>query len=284
MLYGNNYNELGRGLVLLAPPGRTRIPFANVAEDSLVHQRLLADAQRLRGRTYVQDGALDASSLTADGRHIQRADYQSWHLLTVDRDDRVQTSLRYRAHATCVEYSDLGVCHSMQRQPRSFADRVRRAVQSELATANRLGFSCVELGAWVVSEKLRCSTEAVRMLLAMYSLSQILGGAVALSTATTRHNSSSILRRIGGARLMDGDTEVAPYFDPEYDCEMELLSFDSRFPNPRFAGWLREFRQVLTKIPVIWSSGTDMTAGPLMAPCAPMLQSPSVARFAANAG
>ena len=94
-------------------------------------------------------------------------------------------------------------------------------------------FSYVELGGWVVGAELRCSTEAIRMLLMMYALSQALGGAIALSTATTRHNSSSILRRTGGRPLEAESAEVLPYFDPAYNCEMEMIAFDSRFPNPR---------------------------------------------------
>lgn len=265
MLFRSNERELGRGLILLAPAGRSRLPFKYVEDDSLRHQRLLADAQRLRGKTYVQDGALDPSNLTSDGRHIQQADHESWHLLTVGRDGRVQTCLRYRAHAPGVAYTDLGVIRSIRHQSATFAGRVKRAIQSELVKAHQLGFSCVELGAWVVSKELRCSTEAFRMLLMMYSFSQLLGGAIALTTATTRHHSSTILRRIGGSALMDGDTEVTAYFDAEYDCEMELLSFDSRFPNPRYLDSIREFRKILPRIPVITSSATE-TASDLWRP------------------
>jgi hypothetical protein len=32
---------------------------------------------------------------------------------------------------------------------------------------------------------------------------------------------------------------------------MEVLSFDSRFPNPRYSGWIGEFREALAQIPMI---------------------------------
>jgi hypothetical protein len=247
-------------VVLLSPFRPYQRGFEEVVDDPFRHQKLLADAQRLRGRIYAKDGALDERSLTRDGRHVQPSDDESWHLLTIGSDDRVQTCLRYHAHVSGVELGDLNVHRSLCHHSAALATRVKRAVQAEVTKAKGLGFSCVELGAWAISEELRCSTEAIRMLLMMYSLSQMLGGAIAFSTATRRHHSSSILRRIGGMPLVDGQTDIGPYFDSQYDCEMELLSFDSRFPNPRYIDSIREFRTLLTQVPVIWSSATDVSS------------------------
>jgi hypothetical protein len=45
--------------------------------------------------------------------------------------------------------------------------------------------------------------------------------------------------------------ELPPYFDPHYGCQMEVLRFDSRFPNPKYRSWVTEFSSSLTDAPVI---------------------------------
>jgi len=42
------------------------------------------------GRNLFADGAIEASQLTRDGRHSVAADSASWHLLTVDSENRVR--------------------------------------------------------------------------------------------------------------------------------------------------------------------------------------------------
>ncbi len=242
--------KLGRGFVLLAPPLTHPTLSEHLVEDESHHQRLLADAQRLRGRIYVEDGAIRPSDLTA-GRHIQAVDDLSWHLLTVDGGDRVTACIRYLVHRPGVSYPELAVSRSAAAHSPKLGPWVREAVQSELDYAARRGFSYVELGGWAISEELRCTTEAISTLVMVYALSQLLGGARALSTATTRHHSSSILRRVGGGPLIARGAEVPSYYDPHYKCEMELLSFDSTAPNPRYAGWIRDCRDALREVPIV---------------------------------
>ncbi len=203
------------------------------------HHRLLAEAQRLRGRIYLQDGAIQPSDLLADDRHIQAADDQAWHLLTVDENEAVVACIRYFAHEPGVRFSELSVAGSDIARSAELGTRVREAVETELDCARRRGVWFVELGGWAVCESLRCTTEAIRTLLTVYALSQVRGGAVGLSSATTRHHSSSILRRIGGRPLKASGVEVSSYYDAQYACEMELLSFDSESPNPRYASWIQ---------------------------------------------
>ena len=249
-------HRLGRGFVILAPPHEGLPPFSHMTYDPARHGRLLAEIQTLRGRAYLADGALDEAQLLPGGRHVQPVDDKSWHLLTVDDRGRVTAGIRYMAHRPGVSYSELAVSGAISHLPSNFTHKLRHAVEAELEKANDLGFTYVELGGWVVGEELRCSTEAIRMLLMMYALSQSLGGAIALSTATTRHNSSGILRRTGGRPLMVDGAEVPPYYDPHYGCEMEAVSFDSRLPNSRYSGWIREFKEALLQI-------TMISAGPI---------------------
>ena len=241
----------GRGFVLLAPRQSDPMPFHEVVDDDSRHQRLLADAQRLRGEIYVRDGAIHSWELSAGGRHIQRADALSWHLLTVDERERVTSCIRYHAHRPGVSFSDLDIPQCAAAQPAEFGQKVREAIQDELAYASQRAFYYVELGGWAISEEMRCSSEALRMLLTVYALAQLMGGALGISTATTRHHSSSILRRVGGRPLMARGVEVPAYLDPHYNCEMELLGFDSTSPDSRYEKWIRECRAALVDLPVI---------------------------------
>ena len=253
-----------RQFVLLAPSQSAASQFDQALVDPSRHHRLLAEAQRLRGRIYVQDGAIQPFDLSADGRHIQAADNQAWHLLTVDENEAVIACIRYFAHEPSVRFSELSLAGSGIARLPELGMRMREAVETELDSARRRGVWYVELGGWAVCEPLRCTTEAIRTLLTVYALSQVRGGAVGLSSATTRHHSSSILRRIGGRPLMANGVEVSPYYDAQYACEMELLSFDSESPNQRYAGWIRDCREVLHRIPVVLGAPANACASDLL--------------------
>jgi hypothetical protein len=90
--------------------------------------------------------------------------------------------------------------------------------------------------------------------LGTYALAQLLGNCIALSTATARNGSAKILRRLGGRPVAYNDTELPPYFDPHYGCQMELLWFDSREPNPKYAEWVDYLQCELVSARVICST------------------------------
>src|SRR5688572_450677 len=186
-----------RGFVLLAP-SQSESLFPQTVGDPRRHRRLLEGAQRLRGRIYVQDGAIEPRHLTADQRHVQAADAHSWHLLGVDERERVTACIRYNAHRPGVSFSDLSVSRSALARSPECGPRVREAIEVEIERAATKGVDYVEIGGWAISEELRCTSEALQMLLSIFALAQLTGGALGLSTATTRHHSSSILRRVGG--------------------------------------------------------------------------------------
>ena len=242
--------RLGRGFVLLAPPQSGRVPFRRVRHDPSRYQQLLAQAQMLRGRVYLQDGAIQPWQLCSGSRYIQKADGASWHLLTVDENEKVTACLRYLAHAPGVSFSDLAISQSSIAQSIELGPVLREAVETDIQCARRRGLAYVELGGWAISEELRCSTEAIRALLTVYAIVQSLGGARALTTATTRHHSSSILKRVGGQSLTAHGVEFPPYYDEQYKCEMELLRFDSSAPNARYVDCIQQCRRTLPELPV----------------------------------
>jgi hypothetical protein len=108
-----------------------------------------------------------------------------------------------------------------------------------------------ELGGWAVAREYRHSGEGLLLALSAYSLGRAFGGALGLTTATVRHASSTILRRLGGESLEVDGTPVPPYFDARYQCQMELLRFDSRAPNPRYGAVVEMLTNRLATVPVV---------------------------------
>ena len=243
--------SLNRRFVLLAPHRSQSNIFSKATVDASLHRRLLMDAQKLRARIYLEDGAIEESQLMPDGRHVQQCDDESWHLLTLDDRGRVAACTRYLPHSNEVSFSDLTVSRSSLALSDIWGRKFRSAIEAELNLARSRRCSYVEMGGWAISEKLRCTTEAVRMVLASYALAQLMGGALGISTVTTRHHSSSILRRIGGASLLSRGSELPPYYDPQYKCEMEILRFDSSRPSPRYRTWVDDCRTYLQTAPVL---------------------------------
>ncbi len=231
-LLHNVGNPIHNGLVLLAPEGGS-VPasFTRRSFGPGRHAAWLSEAQKVRGTVYLQDGAVEASQLTADGRHVQTSDSDSWHLLAVDGNGEVQGCARYRHLTGNISFDDLGVGESSLARCDRWGRSLRAAVESEIVRARCLGMAISEVGGWAIVPEKRCTATALRVAIATYSLAQLLGGCVGLSTATERHSSSSILRRIGGRSLVYQGTELPSYYDPDYRCRMEILRFDSSSPD-----------------------------------------------------
>ena len=227
-----------RRLALLAPVGLT-IPsiFHRVREDSHGHRALLSEIQRFRGRIYLDDHAIDHTSLI-DGRHILPADEYSWHLLLQDDSGKVCGCLRYRTHELGSLCSSLSVFRASIASSARWGSPMREAIALEMKLASSQDLSFVEVGGWAMAGHVRGTSGALRIALAAYSLGHLLGGALGVTTATRRHCSSSILRRIGGKSLECAGTAIPPYYDPQYKCNMEILRFDSSNPNPRYSVWV----------------------------------------------
>jgi hypothetical protein len=241
-----------RRFVLLAPtlsvvPGR----FADAIVSSADHAHLLGSTQRLRGQIYLNDGAIRQDQLTSDGRHEQRVDHESWHVLAVGSEGVVQGCARYRGYPEPVLFQKLGVAGSAMAICDKWGTRLRHAIETDIAEAHQRGISYVEVGGWALTLDLRCSTEALRIALATWALGRALGGCIGLTTATSRHSSASILRKIGGHSLVVEGQELPHYFDQAYGCDMEILRFDSDTPNPRFESWVEQWVQHLTSVPVL---------------------------------
>ena len=240
-----------RRLILLAPAlDQIDSRFLETTSNSNRHHNLLSRLQRFRGSMYLQDGALRPSELREDGRHCIDADYSAWHMIAVDGEGEVCGCSRYRIYPADVHFSELAVGRSALARSVWRKDLIA-AVESERQLAERKHVKFVEVGGWAISAELRRTAEALRIALATYALADYLGGCVGLTTATQRHHSAAVLKKIGGAPLRQGGKELPAYFDPEYDCEMEILRFDSAAPNPRFEPWIEQLRTHLSSVEVI---------------------------------
>jgi hypothetical protein len=243
-----------RRTIVLAPASASTDMFSGTVVDPGLHSALLAQVQRLRGRAYMADGAIESWQVSSDGRHIQSLDYDSWHLLTLDERGRAMSCMRYLCHRPNIEFRKLTAAHSALAQSEKWGAAFRDAVETELAAAREQDLWYGEPGGLAVSEEMRCTTEAVRIVLSVYGLAQLLGGALCISTATTRHGSASILRRIGGRSLVSRGAQIPPYYDPQYKCEMEILRFDSARPSSRYLTMVDESRYHLSTLPVVCAS------------------------------
>ena len=241
--------------VVLAPRS-AQIPraFGNVANSPNDHDRLLRELQRLRGRIYVREGAIQASQLTPDGRDACPMDHLAWHLLTLGRDGTVGGCVRMVVHPRQASFENFTVSHSsLAKCPeRGFA--LRSAVESEIIDARSAGSPVVEVGGWVLTEAMRCSTEPVRLALGVWAWGRMLGGAMGIATATVRNHSACILGRIGGRPLRHCGEPIAKYFEPQYGCDIQILRFDSKSYSDRYAPIVDALCGELTRSPVLSAS------------------------------
>ena len=239
-----------RSMVLLAPAGACLKPFSGpVTFSDRAHSELIREMQRLRGEVYLSEGAIQASQLTG-GRHVSSPDEHSWHLLTVRSDGVIVGCVRFLRHPNTVHCHQLKVSDAPLAHSNDWAADFVSSIHAELAAARRFNFSYVEIGGWALAPELRGSAEALYTVLSTYALAQLQGGALGITTATERNGSASILRRLGGRPLEWDGAALPPYYDPAYRCGMEVLRFDSRTPNSRYAPAVEALRKQMAFLPV----------------------------------
>lgn len=241
--------------VLLAPTTQTSIQrFARTSHSSSRHNNLLNKLQRFRGSSYLADGAIQEDDLSPDGRHAEAIDLDSWHLLTLDQDEQILSCARYHENSNPSFESTVAATCALAQHP-IWQASLRSAVSNAIYSARSRNMRFAELGGWCVSEHCRNGSQAIRTVLSMYALGEILGGTVGLSTATMRHASAAILQKLGGCRLEDGGQPLPSYMEPKYRCEMQLLQFDTSKPSSRYAETITSLSaEMRTSVEVLVSS------------------------------
>ena len=251
-LLERNICAIEQRLVLLATPHSGILHhFRDVQVDPEARQRLVREMQQFRGRIYLHDNAIDRRDLSRDGRHRTPEDKRSWHLLMLDKAGRVKACVWYMEHPSTVSFEQLRVGRSPLATQDAFRVLLWKAVESELERARRDRLRYAEVGGWAVAPDSRCTSEGLLLALAAYSLGRLGDGSLGMTTATVRHASATILRRLGGAPLEDDGLSVPAYYDPRYRCQMEILRFDSRQPNPKYSALIDLLKEKLTDVKVL---------------------------------
>jgi hypothetical protein len=248
-------------MMFLAPPHSEHAPnFGSLQVDVSQHNSALVEVQRLRGRVYLEDRAITTAQLTADGRFIHPQDDLSWNLVVMNRSGQVGGCVRYTPHPHDIPFVDLAVASSALARCPSWGSSFRRAVQVERTNARSRRMGYAEIGGLALSEELRHTPAAFKICLHLYALMKRLGGALAISTATVRHRSSSILRKMGGQSLVTDGMELPPYYDGQYGCEMEVLRFDSDKPTPKYLDLIHEIQMKFANVPVLCAPAFEHAA------------------------
>jgi hypothetical protein len=257
-----NLASIDERFVLLAPSAASvgRF-FKNVDLDSDRHTDFLQSVQRFRGDIYLRDGAIGAHDLSADGRHETVEDHTGWHVLLLNKQHEIKACALYLEYENTIAAEKLRVRHCPLAHQEEWRPKLWDAVRSELARARREHLQYVELGGWAVARDSRRTSGPLTMALAVYGFSRRCGGALGMTTATFRHCSTVILQRLGGSRFEIDGTTLPPYFDPRYNCMMEMLRFDSRSPNPKYMALIDGLRDRLADVLVIAPPAVAQAAG-----------------------
>lgn len=246
-------------LLLLAPPTRV-VPaaFTQTTDRPYEHARRVKEVQRLRGDIYFTDGAVRRQDLSLDGRHQTPEDDKSWHLVMLNECNEINACTWYLEHPNTVHPDKLRISDCPAGMRKESKQTFWKAVCHEIGCARRENLGYAEVGGWAVSEENRCTPDGLVLALAAYSLGRMLGGALGLTTATVRHSSSTILRRLGGSPLEADGVPISTYYDPRYQCDMELLRFDSRRPNARYGDLVDLLTKKLAQVQVIGRSEVEV--------------------------
>jgi len=257
---------------ILAPHGASApLPAISIRSHMAQYVRLLGEMQRLRGRVALREGAITASMMDSSGRYVMDGDLKSWHLLRLHNDGQVVGCARLLVHPCDVKFHRLRIAASSLAQSTTWKSHVQAAVEGELKRARRNGQTLIEPGGWVVDECVRGTCEAVYLAIAAFAWAQILGDCIGFLTATEKHGSSTILRRLGGRSLESEGQTIPRYFEPKWGCNAELLRFDTNSLDSRFAGALEAARSRLRSSPT-YCAVPDRAPENVRLPLSPALQ------------
>jgi hypothetical protein len=253
LLHHRAHSIIRPGSLALLAPATGLVPkaFRRVDIDATRHADLLGGLQSVRGGAYLRDGAIAADQLTREGRHVQDADAVSWHVVSL-QDGKVTACARLRPHHPDCAPSSLGVWSSALARSAAWSDKLWRALDADLALARMRNVQYVEAGGWAVGDEWRRTTMTLTTAIATFALGECVGGFVGLTTATVRHCSARMMRKLGGHSFTaEGGASVPSYFDAHYGCEMELLRFDSKRPAAHYAPLVDQVVRALHDVPVI---------------------------------
>lgn len=198
----------------------------------------------MRGEVYREYDPI-AAELLPDGRHYDPLDQQCWHIALHTSAGYILGSSRYRVIENGFE--ELSVSGSALAFSQEYGPSLKTAVERHIQRAALSDIQYGEAGMWALRAQARCSTAAVTIALMTFALAKALGGGSGITTATTRHGSSTILQRLGGSTFPG----LPPYYEPKYGCVIQVVHFDSVNLNTRYRSRMRRAEEELVNCDVI---------------------------------
>ncbi len=199
-------------------------------------RRLLSEAQRLRGRRYLEDGAIQPEDLDSEGRHVSRYDDQAYHLLWLSEAEEVLGCIRVNVSPVFSSGSRLNLF-----QVGATLDRLdpRESTEMRFGLAQALAERAIVfqpeeplvmvVGGWAVEPAARMNPG---LNFGCYWLQRELDALAGISVATERNHSHRILKKFGGRPIGTTDgTEL--FYDPDYNCRMGVLLQSHRLLSAR---------------------------------------------------
>jgi hypothetical protein len=216
--------------------------FNRTEVDARTHGELIFSVQVLRGMA-LRECRQMRTPLTSDARHVQKSDYDSWHVLLLNGEEQLLGCARYRLMQGGAE--SFGACQSALARSQRYGPALRSVIDGLVAGAKLRREQYGEAGGWALRPEVRGSIAAFNVALTTFALAQHLDSGVAVTTATTNNHSASILCRLGARRVPN----IPAYYDPKYGSTIEILQFHA--PHPRYAAKLEKIRSEAVDIPVI---------------------------------
>jgi hypothetical protein len=241
-------------LQLIAPSTRAKVlqTFSCVAADLGRHAEMIDRIQRFRSGVYRADGAIPRSDSGDATNHSLNLDHRSWHVLVTGDDEQILACLRYtHLVGRPILLGRLHLMRMVERAEPETARKLRAAVQVFLDEANRRGNSMSEVGGWATGPEVRNSVKGLLLVCACWFLAELLQDPLGLATATTRHNSAGILRRLGGFSLDCGGMALDAFFDGYHGCEMQILGFSAHGLASQYRSTAADITSYLRNAPVL---------------------------------
>ena len=198
----------------------------------------------------MSDGAVQSCESDRFGRHRAPQDHLAWHLLLESSAGQVIGCARYLLHEPTVSLDCLSIYQCPLMQDPIWGTPFSLALQQILDSARKHDIGFAELGGGL-DDSHRHPRAALDILLGSYAWGAMIDHCLSICTATARNNSAPILRSMGGTPLKSDACVIPRYWDPYYNCEMEVLAFDSRQAPVRFQPLIAGMRcMVAEAIPV----------------------------------
>ncbi len=215
---------------LLVPKAGLCPSLSRPTVDRDAHYHWLTNTQRFRARSYLADGAVQASDVVL-GRWICPEDGTALQLVLCDRFGLMVGALWIELHPSPI----LEELHCYHPTTRDALARERRRARTE-------GVGFIEMGGWVATS----SRANLLLLLLTGALHQALPPSLASVVITTRRRAHEMIRAMGGT-----SPHGQPYMDDRFGCAMELLTLDSRHRDTPYQADCDALMPMVPQIPVL---------------------------------